>query len=64
MSPRGALIMAVTGIILLGGLALWLLNVPLWSFPGFAVVLAILGRSWFRRQTSRQRARQDTEKRP
>jgi membrane protein implicated in regulation of membrane protease activity len=60
MSPAGALITALVSLFLLGGLAAWLLNVPLWLIA----VVFILG-GWLSarvlRRFSRGRARQKTE---
>ena len=63
MSPAGAYILSLFVLVLLGSLAAWLLNIPIWAIAGFSVVGVLLIRKAFRRVASR-RARQDTEARP
>lgn len=59
MSPRGALVLALVALVVLGALAAWLVNVPplaiatLLALSG-AVVTAV-------RRVRRRRARQETE---
>lgn len=60
MSATGALALAVVALFLLGGLAAWLLNVPIWAIAAVFVVGGWLSRLAVRR-FSRGRARQDTE---
>ena len=61
MSPTGAAILAVSGFILLGVLALWLLNVPVWSLPLF-VLFVLGGFGWVLRRRARlSQGRQKTE---
>lgn len=60
MSPAGALILAIVSLILLGAVAAWLMNVPLWAIGGLVVVAGVFSKwlvGWF----SRRRARQNTE---
>jgi hypothetical protein len=59
MSPKGALVAALVGLMVLGGFAAWMLNVPLWPIPLVAVAGWLVGRAL--RRFSRSRARQDTE---
>ena len=61
MSPTGAAVLAVSGFIVLGVLALWLLNLPIWSLPVF-VVGVLGGFGWVLRRRARlNRSRQKTE---
>ncbi|HEY5544819.1 MAG TPA: hypothetical protein VIK50_02090 [Gemmatimonadaceae bacterium] len=60
MSPAAALRLALVALFLLGALAAWLLNVPVWAIGVLAVLGGLLARLAFRR-FSRGRARQDTE---
>ena len=60
MSPAGALVLAVTALVLLGAVAAWLINVPLWAITALIVVVGLLARTAFHR-LSGGRARQDTE---
>jgi membrane protein implicated in regulation of membrane protease activity len=61
VSPTGAFILAISAIAMLGAVALWLLNVPLWSVPVFFLLVAIIARALFRRRSTRQEDRQKTE---
>jgi ABC-type cobalamin transport system permease subunit len=63
MSPTGALVVALIALVLLGSLAAWLVNVPVWAIGTFAVLGGLLARRVFLR-LSRGRARQNTEARP
>jgi hypothetical protein len=63
MSPTGALVVALIALVLLGSLAAWLVNVPVWAIGIFAVLGGLLARRVFRR-LSRGRARQNTEAAP
>lgn len=63
MSPAGALVVALTSLFVLGAVAGWLLNMPLWAIGLFLLVGFILTRLTFRR-LSHGRARQDTEAPP
>jgi F0F1-type ATP synthase assembly protein I len=63
MSPTGALVIALTSVFVLGAVAGWLLNMPLWGIGLFLLVGFILIRRTFRR-LSNGRARQDTEAPP
>ena len=60
MSPTGALVAALIALLLLGALAAWLLNVPVWAIGVFGIVAGLLGGLLVRRRLNR-RARQDTE---
>ena len=60
MSATAALILALVALVLLGSLAAWLLNVPVWAIGTFSVLGGLLTWRAFRR-LSRGRARQDTE---
>lgn len=60
MSPAAALLLALIALLLLGALAAWLLNVPIWAIGTVAVLAGLLARGAFRR-FSRGIARQDTE---
>jgi hypothetical protein len=60
MSPLGALVTGFTALILLGALAAWLVNVPLWAIAALVVAGAALGRVILRR-ISRKADRQKTE---
>ena len=62
MSPTGALIVALTAIFVLGAIAAWLLNMPLWVI-GVFLVLGPTSARWVFRRFSRRRDRQDTEAR-
>jgi membrane protein implicated in regulation of membrane protease activity len=60
MSPTGALLIALSALVLLGCLAAWLLNVPILAIVVFAAISGFLISAGFRR-LSKRRARQDTE---
>ena len=60
MSPIGALVVALAALLLLGALAAWLLNVPIWAIGSFGILAGLLARLLVRRRLKR-RARQDTE---
>lgn len=60
MSPTGALVAALIALLLLGALAAWLLNVPVWAIGAFGILAGLLGGLLVRRRLTR-RARQDTE---
>ena len=60
MSATGVLILALAGLIALGALAAWLLNVPLWAVGVMVIVASSVAR-WMFRRFSRSRARQETE---
>jgi membrane protein implicated in regulation of membrane protease activity len=60
MSPTAALILTLVALVLLGSLAAWLLNVPIWAIGIFAVLGGLLTWRVFRR-LARRGARQDTE---
>ena len=60
MSPIGALILALVALLVLGALAGWLLNIPLWGIGAVSLIGLLLIRRTYRRQSNR-RARQDTE---
>jgi hypothetical protein len=60
MSPTGALLVVLVALILLGCLAAWLLNVPLWAITVIATIGGLLTWRLFRRLAA-GRARQDTE---
>lgn len=61
MSPTGALLVVLAAVIILGVVAAWLINIPLWAI-GAGVVGAslVVRRIWKKRYG---RARQDTEAR-
>ena len=62
MSASGALLIALAVLGLLGALAAWLLNFPIWAI-GVASLLGA-GLLWvLGRRLARSRARQDTEAR-
>ncbi len=61
MSARGALVLALIAILLLGGLAIWLMNVPWWVVLAVLTGVATLLRRWFLRRFSGNRARQEAE---
>jgi len=60
VSPTGALVAALIALLLLGALAAWLLNVPVWAIGTFGILAGFLGGLLVRRRATR-RARQDTE---
>lgn len=60
MSATGALVIALSALVLLGAFAAWLINIPLWAIGAGVVGGAVLVRRLFLR-LSRSRARQDTE---
>lgn len=60
MSPLGALVVALSALLLLGALAAWLLNVPVWAIGSFGILAGFLAWLLVRRRLNR-RARQDTE---
>lgn len=60
MSSNGALIVALSALVVLGGFGAWLVNVPLWSVAGLVVLGAVLIGLVFRR-ISRRNDRQNTE---
>ena len=60
MSATGALVIALSALVLLGAFAAWLINVPVWAIGAGVVGGAVLVRRLFLRLT-RSRARQDTE---
>ena len=60
MSPTGALILALSAILILGAVAAWLVNLPLWFIGVFLVGGGLTIRRIFRR-LSQSRSRQDTE---
>jgi Flp pilus assembly protein TadB len=60
MSASGALILTLVAILLLGGVAAWLLNMPAWLIAAFLVGGGLVILRIFRRLRAR-RARQDTE---
>lgn len=60
MSPTGALILTLSAILILGAIAGWLINMPIWLIAAFLVGGALTIRRLFRR-LSQSRARQDTE---
>jgi membrane protein implicated in regulation of membrane protease activity len=60
LSPAGALLLVLIALILLGCLAAWLLNVPLWAIAAFAAIGSLVTYRVYRRLTAR-RARQNTE---
>lgn len=49
MSGRGAAFLAIGAIILLGALAMWLVNVPIWG-----IVLAVAVATWLARALVRR----------
>jgi ABC-type bacteriocin/lantibiotic exporter with double-glycine peptidase domain len=49
VSGRGAAVLAIGAIILLGALAMWLVNVPLWG-----IVLAVAVATWLARALVRR----------
>lgn len=60
MSATGALVIALSALVLLGAFAAWLINIPLWAIGAGVVGGAVLVRRLFLR-LARSRARQDTE---
>lgn len=60
MSPAGALVIALSALVLLGAFAAWLINIPLWAIGAGVVGGALLVRRLSLR-LARGRARQDTE---
>jgi hypothetical protein len=60
VSPTGGLAAALIALLLLGALAAWLLNVPVWAIGTFGILAGLLGGLLVRRRVNR-RARQDTE---
>ncbi|HEX9564125.1 MAG TPA: hypothetical protein VF981_09145 [Gemmatimonadaceae bacterium] len=59
VSARAALVIALTALILLGVLALWLVNVPLWAAAGAGVLAGLVAGLIARR--ANRRDRQKTE---
>ena len=60
MSASGALILALSVILILGAVAAWLINMPIWLIAAFLVGGGLVIRRILRRLLAR-RARQDTE---
>lgn len=60
MSPAAALVLVLIALGVLGGVAAWLINVPVWAIGVLIVLGGLLARRFFRR-VSAGRARQDTE---
>ena len=60
MSPSGALVLALSALLVLGTLAAWLLNMPLWVIGAVLALGAFVIRRVMR-SLSQSRARQDTE---
>jgi hypothetical protein len=60
MSAAGALVLALSALVLLGVLAAWLLNLPLWLIGMFVVVAGLVIRGHLRR-LSATRNRHDTD---
>jgi Flp pilus assembly protein TadB len=60
MSASGALILTLSAIVVLGAVAAWLINMPIWLIAAFLVGGGFVIRRIFRRLLAR-RARQDTE---
>lgn len=60
MSAAGALVFALSALVLLGAFAAWLINIPLWAIGAGVVVGALVVRRLFL-SLARSRARQDTE---
>jgi hypothetical protein len=60
MSASGALVLALSAILILGAIAAWLVNLPLWLIAVFLVGGGLTILRIFRR-LSQSRARQDTE---
>jgi hypothetical protein len=60
MSPTGALIAALIALLLLGALAAWLLNIPVWAIGTFGILAGLLA-GLIARRRRKGRARQDTE---
>jgi Flp pilus assembly protein TadB len=60
MSASAALILTLVAILLLGGVAAWLINMPIWLIATFLVGGGLVIRRIFSRLMAR-RARQDTE---
>lgn len=60
MSPAAALVLVLLALGVLGGVAAWLINVPVWAIGVLIVLGGLLVRRFFRR-VSAGRARQDTE---
>jgi hypothetical protein len=60
MSPTGALLVALSAILVLGAFAAWLLNIPLWAIAAFLVGGILVIRRIFRRLPA-ARARQEAE---
>jgi hypothetical protein len=63
VSPRGALVLVLVAILMLGGLALWLMNVPWWVVLIIVTAAGSLGRRWVLARFSSNQARQETETR-
>lgn len=59
MSATGALILALSAIILLGAIAAWLLNLPLWFVGAVLLGGGLIARKLLHRR-SKQGASQDT----
>jgi hypothetical protein len=62
MAPAGALLIALSAVIVLGAVAAWLINIPLWAIGAGVVGAALVVRRIFARLYGR--VRQDTEARP
>lgn len=63
MSPQGALILVLIAILMLGGLALWLMDVPWWVVLIVLSGIGTLGRRWLLKRFPPNQARQETETR-
>jgi hypothetical protein len=63
VSPQGALVLVLVAILMLGGLALWLMNVPWWMVLLVIAGVGTLARRWLMRRFSPNQARQETEPR-
>jgi len=60
LSPTGALIAALIALLLLGALAAWLLNIPVWAIGTFGILAGLLA-GLIARRRRKGRARQGTE---
>lgn len=60
MSALGVLIVCLTVILVLGGFAAWLLNIPMWAIGAFLAAGVLVIRRVYRRLVG-DRARQETE---
>lgn len=63
MSPQGALVLVLVAILMLGGVALWLMNVPWWVVLIVIAGIGTVARRWILRRFSSNQARQETETR-